>query len=140
MVVSKTIHLANQHKKSAIWFLIIGALAALTHYVVAVGLEWLLKINPLYSNIAGFLLAFPVSYVGHYQFTFAAIKTRHQHSLPKFLSIAVLGFLANQGLVALGLIYTDLPFWLLLGVVMVLIAVMTYLLSRYWAFDVEAPD
>jgi len=35
----------------------------------------------------------------------------------------------------LALTYTALPFWFVLGVVMVLIAVSTWLLSRFWAFE-----
>jgi hypothetical protein len=46
----------------------------------------------------------------------------------------VLGFLANQTLVLNAIEYTKLPFWLLLGVVMVLVAASTYLLSKFWAF------
>ena len=30
--------------------------------------------------------------------------------------------------------YTKLPFWFALGIVMVIVAVSTYLLSHFWAF------
>jgi len=35
--------------------------------------------------------------------------------------------------------YTPLPFWLLLGMVMVVVALSTYLLSHYWAFKSKPP-
>jgi hypothetical protein len=48
--------------------------------------------------------------------------------------VALLGFFANQLLLWLALTYTPLPFWLVLGAVMVLVAISTWLLSRFWAF------
>jgi putative flippase GtrA len=120
---------------SVSWFACVGALAALVHYVVAVGLERYLNIQPAWANIVGFVCAFPVSYIGHRTLSFPELNQVHQHTLPKFLSVAVFGFLANQTLVLLSLRYTTLPFWLVLAIVMVVVAISTYLLSRYWAFS-----
>lgn len=127
----------TNHKltRSVTWFACIGALAALVHYVVAVGLEGYLQIVPAWANIWGFVCAFPVSYIGHRTWSFPESNKAHQHTLPRFLSVAVLGFLANQTLVLLSLRYTTLPFWLVLAVVMVVVAVSTYLFSRFWAFS-----
>jgi putative flippase GtrA len=130
----------SQHQKSATWFTIVGALAALTHYVVAVGLVHLVNLQPAWSNVFGFAFAFPVSYVGHRKFSFANQNASNRHALPRFLSVALAGFIANQGLVVLGLRYTPIPFWLLLGIVMVAVAVSTYLLSHYWAFKSRPPS
>jgi putative flippase GtrA len=129
----------NQHQKSATWFTIVGAFAALTHYVVAVGLEHIMNLQPAWSNVCGFILAFPVSYVGHRKFSFANQNASNRHALPRFLTVALAGFIANQTLVVLGLRYTPVPFWLLLGIVMVLVALSTYLLSHYWAFKSRPP-
>ena len=68
------------------------------------------------------------------QFSFAHQPTTHQRALPRFFSVALLGFLGNQSLVVAGLLFTALPFWLILGIVMVIIAISTYLLSHFWAF------
>ena len=122
------------HMQSVSWFTIIGVLAALTHYIVAVSLEHSAFFTASHANIAGFIAAFPVSYIGHRKFSFAGHDASHSHALPRFLSVAILGFLANQTLVINGLNYTKLPFWFVLGLVMVLVAFSTYLLSRYWAF------
>jgi putative flippase GtrA len=112
----------------------VGAIAALVHYLVAVGLESLTALEPSVANVAGFCCAFPVSYFGHRQWSFANHRAPHRSAFPKFFLIAVLGFLANQILVLLSMQLTTVPFWLTLGVVMVIIAASTYLLSRYWAF------
>ena len=126
--------MSKSHTQSVSWFTIIGALAALTHYIVAVGLEHSAFLTASHANIVGFIAAFPVSYFGHRKFSFAGHDSSHRHALPRFLSVAILGFLANQTLVLNALQHTKLPFWFLLGVVMVLVAASTYLLSKFWAF------
>jgi putative flippase GtrA len=108
--------------------------AAAVHYVVAVLLEGVAHMNPAWANVTGFCVAFPVSYVGHYTLSFATQHKQHVQALPKFLLVAILGFVINQTLVLLCLRLTLLPFWLVLGLVMVIVAMMTYLLSKYWAF------
>jgi putative flippase GtrA len=118
---------------SLLGFVSIGALAAGVHYVVALlahALGWL----PASANWLGFLAAFPVSYIGHRWWSFRGTLAGHRQAFPKFLAVALLGFFANQLLVWLALTYTPLPFWLVLGVVMVLVAISTWLLSRFWAF------
>src|SRR5450830_1351981 len=125
------------HSRSLSWFGIIGSLAALVHYCVAVSLEGFMHISPAYSNIAGFVLAFPVSYFGHSKLSFANHQSSHQEALPKFFAVALAGFIANQTLV-LGLMHLfKLPFWLILGVVMVIIAITSYLMSRFCAFKAK---
>jgi putative flippase GtrA len=126
--------MSNIHTQSVSWFTIIGALAALTHYIVAVSFEQSEMLTASHANIVGFIAAFPVSYFGHRKFSFAGHDASHSHALPRFLSVAILGFLANQTLVLNTLQYTKLPFWFVLGIVMVLVAVSTYLLSKFWAF------
>lgn len=121
--------------RSVSWFACVGALAALVHYVVAVGLESYIHMAAAWANIAGFICAFPVSYIGHRTWSFPELSKAHQHTLPRFFSVAILGFLANQTLVLLGLRYTPLPFWIVLAVVMVAVAISTYVLSRFWAFS-----
>lgn len=121
--------------RSVSWFTIIGALAAIVHYVVAVTLESHSSLRPAWANLSGFLLAFPVSYLGHHYLSFSANQSSHLHALPRFLVVACSGFIANQVLLLSLLYLLTLPFWLILGGVMVLVAVGTYLLSHYWAFS-----
>jgi putative flippase GtrA len=124
----------KQFSHHASWFTIIGIVAAMTHYIVAVGLESLFLLKPSWANIIGFISAFPVSYFGHLKLTFAATNASHQQALPKFFTIALMGFIGNQSLVLLLLAKTFLPFWMVLGFVMVVVAVSTYFLSHFWAF------
>lgn len=127
--------LLNILPRSVSWFTLIGALAALVHYVIAVSLESGFNVAPAWANPCGFLLAFPVSYIGHRKLSFAHQKSSHQQALPRFLLVACGGFFANQLLLLTLLRLFALPFWLTLGFVMIVVAVTTYLLSRHWAFN-----
>ncbi|WP_019898290.1 GtrA family protein [Methylotenera mobilis] len=122
------------HRHSISWFAVIGVLAAGVHYVVAVSLELTHVLNAIYANTAGFLCAFPMSYFGHRKLSFSGQISSHLHAFPRFFIVALFGFLANQLLVINAIYFTSVPFWLVLGVVMVIVAVSTYFLSRYWAF------
>lgn len=120
-------------QSSVFGFIGVGALAALVHYLVALGAHaW--GISPANSNWLGFLLAFPVSYWGHRTWSFKHSQSAHISAFSKFFLVALFGFFGNQALLWLGLHYTPLPFWLLLGLVMVVVALSTYVLSRFWAF------
>lgn len=116
-------------------FLSVGAIAAMVHYWVALaGFYWVGGMSASSSNWLGFLMAFPVSYLGHRYWTFSATQVSHGQALLKFSMVALLSFQGNQALLWLTLKHTPLPFWLVLGVVMVLVAVITYVLSRRWVF------
>ena len=121
-------------QRSASWFTIVGAVAAVVHYVAALLCKEALNIAPGWANVLGFACAFPVSYLGHHTLSFAHQPSRHAHALPRFLLVALLGFCGNQVLLLSLLQVTPLPFWLVLGLVMVAVALSSFLLSRYWAF------
>lgn len=120
-------------RASVLGFVSVGALAAGVHYVIAL-LTHHLGLQPAEANWVGFLCAFPVSYLGHRHWSFRGTQATHLAAFFKFLAVALIGFLGNQLLLKLALTFTSLPFWFLLGVVMVMIAIMTWLLSRFWAF------
>jgi putative flippase GtrA len=121
-------------RASVLGFVSVGAVAAATHYVVAL-LAHTLGWQPVNANWLGFLVAFPVSYIGHRWWSFRGTQARHLNAFPKFLAVAIMGFLGNQAFVWLALTYTPLPFWFVLGIAMVVVAISTWLLSRFWAFS-----
>lgn len=122
------------HARSVSWFTIVGAGAALVHYVSALILEGCLMLSPGLANFLAFLLAFPVSYFGHRALSFADSGNTHGYALPRFLLVACTGFSGNQIMLLALLRFSDMPFWLALAIVMGIVALATYLLSRYWAF------
>jgi putative flippase GtrA len=116
-------------------FGIIGLTAAAIHYWAVVALVELAGVAPLHANVGGFAIAFWCSYFGHRHWTFA---DRHGiqavRSFFRFLATALLGFALNQYLFYLLLTYLRLPYFVALAMVVFIVAVMTYLLSRIWAF------
>ena len=125
---------ATTHVRSASWFTIVGAIAALVHYISALILEGCLMLSPGLANFLAFLLAFPVSYFGHRALSFANSNNTHGYAFPRFLLVACSGFAGNQIMLLALLRFSAIPFWLALAIVMVIVALATYLLSRYWAF------
>jgi putative flippase GtrA len=116
-------------------FGIIGLTAAAIHYWSVVALVELAGAAPLHANVGGFAIAFWCSYFGHRHWTFA---DRHgidaARSFFRFLATALLGFLLNQCLFYLLLTYLRLPYFVALAIAVCVVALLTYLLSRIWAF------
>jgi len=55
-------------------------------------------------------------------------------ALPRFLLLQLSSFAGNQVLLLLAVRWLPLPFWFLLGAVLLLVAVVTYVLSQRWVF------
>ena len=115
-------------------FLIVGAAAAAVHFFTVILLVHSWQLQPLLANVLAFLVAFQVSYFGHRGWTFSHIQVRHAQSLPRFVLVALLSFATNESLYFVLLQYTVLPYWVALGFVLVLVASMTFVLSKLWAF------
>ena len=126
----------RQAARSGGLFLAVGATAALVHAAVVWMLVSSAQLAPLVANVGGFAVAFWVSFFGHRYLSFT--HGRHspwQRALPRFALVAGLAFGGNELLYALLLHFTDLPYLLALVLVLGLVAVGTYLLSRFWAFS-----
>lgn len=116
----------------------IGLLAATVHYLVVIVVVELLRIQPLQANFGGFAVAFWISYFGHRYWTFAnPCGTSPTTSFTRFLAIALSGFCLNELLFYLLLHYLKLPYYVALRMVVFIVAVMTYILSRWWAFRAQ---
>ncbi|MFT0532986.1 GtrA family protein [Castellaniella hirudinis] len=116
------------------WFVIVGCAAAATHWAVAVACVAWAGMAPLVANVAGWLVAFGVSFAGHYRLTF-----RHQHAplrraAGRFFLVSALGFAINETAYATLLRLTSIPYDILLALVLIGIAGMTFILGRCWAF------
>ena len=124
--------------KSLVYFGLVGASAAALHFCVV----WLLvsqwQMAALAANVAGFVLAFGVSFVGHHRFSFASSQAKTGAALPRFAIVALLGFTCNELLYGL-LLAAGLEYRLALLLVLLAVAAMTWILSRHWAFRSSRP-
>ncbi len=113
-------------------FGVVGVAAAATHWSV-VALIVPLGMQPLLANVIAFCVAFNVSFFGHHHWTFSSDDNK-SNTFRRFLGVAVLGFITNETMYALLLKFTSLDYRISLFIVLVSVAVLTYLLSRFWAF------
>ena len=116
------------------WFVVVGCAAAATHWLVVVVTVSGLQIAPLVANIAGWLVAFAVSFAGHYTLTFRQQKAPFSQALRRFFLVSAAGFSINEAAYAWLLHVTTLRYDILLALILVAVAVATFVLGRLWAF------
>lgn len=111
----------------------IGATSACVHLLVVLNLVTYLNIQPLIANIFAFLIAFNVSFLGHKYLTFSKLQDEKQLSLPHFFLVASSAGILNECLYYLLLKYTHLNYMIALVLVLGLVSIYSYVLSRFWA-------
>jgi len=124
-------------KKAAIrliCFVAVGCAAALAHLGVVVVLVSRHGQLPLVANVVGWLVAFTVSFAGHWLLTFRSQQAPLWRAARRFFGVSAAGFAANELAYALLLHWSRLRYDLVLALVLVGVAVITYLLSSRWAF------
>lgn len=114
-------------------FGIVGLSAATVNFIGVVLLVEYANLEPLIANIIAFLLAFNVSYIGHRFWTFNH-KKHQSNSAPKFFIIAINSLLLNEAIFALLLHVTSLHYTVALIITIFLVAIVTFILSKLWAF------
>ena len=120
---------------SGFWFVLVGASAALTHMTVFAFVVFLAPtLWPEIANVAGFLVAFLVSFVGHRLLSFQDAGTGLMQSFLRFAATAVAGFVTNEAVFIVLFRVLGLSTWLALICGIVLSALQTFVLSRFWAF------
>lgn len=116
------------------WFVLVGATAAGVHWVVAIlGVQYL-HLNPLWANLVGWLVAFMVSFSGHYHLTFRQQRAGVKQAIRRFFMISACGFAVNELSYAYLLAATQIRYdWLLAGI-LIAVAGATFVTSRIWGF------
>jgi putative flippase GtrA len=116
------------------WFILVGTSAAGVHWVVAVLSVQYIHLNPLWANLIGWLVAFMVSFTGHYQLTFRYQRAGVKQAIRRFFLISTCGFAVNELSYAYFLATTQISYeWLLAGI-LVAVAGATFVASRIWGF------
>jgi putative flippase GtrA len=118
-------------------FAVIGVLATLTHAGIASGLLETGTLSAFPANICGFLVAFCVSFSGHYYWSFAHLRQegRAMRSMGRFLVIALSGFALNSTVLALWLNLTPWPDLMGLLFSIAIVPALSFLGARLWAFS-----
>src|SRR5690554_37580 len=116
--------------KQISWFVATGCAAALTHWLVAVLCVRELGLAPLLANLAGWLVAFFVSFLGHYHFTFRHQRGPWARAAGRFFLVSALGFCINELAYAYLLHITAIRYDVLLAMILIGLAVLTFILGR----------
>ncbi len=116
-------------------FVAVGCAAAATHLAVVALVHELLGLTPLAANVIGFCVAFLVSFGGHARFTFPIAPERFAAARRRFFAVALAGFALNQSAYAVALdVFGQRYYLAVLSVILVGVAISTFLLSKLWAF------
>ncbi len=122
-------------------FGMIGVAATLTHLVSALVLNEVLGVSVIWSNFTAFLIAWPISYMGNFFWTFETSAT-HLKSMPRFVITSLTGLSVSQlivwfvaGVMGQGLRIALVP-------ALIIVPALSFLMSRYWVFldDNPAPS
>jgi putative flippase GtrA len=116
------------------WFVAVGAAASATHWLTAVACIAWFKAPPFLGNFIGWSVAVVVSFSGHYFLTFRHQTKSMRHAIRRFLILSAGGFAVNQFAFINLLATTGIPYYWLLAFILVAIAALTFVVSRYWAF------
>lgn len=120
--------------KRPFFFLLVGALAALTHLAVVYLLVEFAAWLPAQANVAAFCVAFLVSYLGQRRYTFGGAAPWGR-SMVRWGMVSVVAFALNQLLFVQALQrLPGQPYLLLLAAVTLLVAALSFLLGKVWAF------
>ncbi len=119
--------------KRGFYFLGIGGIAALVHVGLVFLCVTLFSLPPLLTNVFAFAIAFQISFFGHKHLTFAWLEDKKILRLPHFFMVAASAGLINEGLYFLLLYYTKINYLISLILVLGLVSVYSFVLSRFWA-------
>lgn len=112
----------------------VGALAFAVHYAVTlVVVEWGHG-PPVAGTLAGYLCALGTSWLGQSRLTFADAP-RHARTRVRFALTSLCGFALNGTGYAALLRYTSLDYRVALVLVILSVAVVTWILFRRWVFS-----
>ncbi|MGA8513818.1 MAG: GtrA family protein [Burkholderiaceae bacterium] len=119
-----------------LWFITVGAGAALTHLAVFALLHHGVApaLWPEVANAIGFVVAFGVSFSGHRTLSFQDAGTTVRQSLWRFAATALAGLVTNE--IIFALLLRGVGLWSMLALLVALVAAagQTFVLSRFWAF------
>ncbi len=113
-------------------FGVVGVAATLIHLALA----WIaargFDAAPLTANSLGFVAAFACSYFGHLYWTFGQ-RTGHPVTLPRFVVVSGVSLLLTS-VITWAVDHAGLPFEVTLAAILLTVPLVTWLLSKYWAF------
>lgn len=114
-------------------FGLVGVTSSLIHFVVASAAMYFFESHIFLGNLLGFAVAFVVSYLGHYHWTFRS-NANHRAAALRFMATASAGFLVNNMILFILVQSTGRELRIYLIIAIAVAAAAVYVLSNRWAF------
>ena len=114
-------------------FAVVGVAATLSHYAVALPLASGLGAPLQLAHVLGFLTAMPLSFLGHYHWTFKS-AAGHYRAAVRFVAVATAAFLLSALALQTLSAFTAWEAAAKLLVCVLIIPVASYVLSRVFVF------
>jgi putative flippase GtrA len=117
------------------WFIAVGCTAAGVHLLTVMALVSLLGWAPLGAHVVAWLIAFCVSFAGHWHLPFPRSGAPLARAALRFMAISFTGFAINESMYAVLLHLAGTHrYAVILVFVLLAVAFMTWVLSSRWAF------
>jgi len=114
-------------------FVFVGGIATAVHVVVAIFAIQKLKTSSLSANFLGYSVSVSVSYFLNSVWTFRVVSPRGGQ-FPKYVLISIVGLLINQAITYLVTEIFHYSYYLAILLVISVVPIITYTLSKHWAF------
>lgn len=127
----------NRLFQQLVSFAIVGVGATLTHAIIFNISFELLQLYHLIANIFGFCIAFLVSYLGQFHWTFKEQSIQladKRGAFFKFLKTALLGFAVNLFWAFLILELLQLHHYYYLALLTFVTPILIFILNKFWVF------
>lgn len=140
VMISKLKHQINVHNINLgqlVSFAVVGVGATLTHALAFHVLYAWVDVTQLPANIIGFLVAFCVSYLGQFKWTFkteAQAATCQKKAFMRFAKTAAIGLLLNLAWAGITIDWLGLHHYVYLALLMFVTPVVIFLLNKFWVF------
>lgn len=115
-------------------FGIVGGAATVTHAAILWALVETVQMRPSIATVIGFLVAFNVSYFGHYYFTFKSTEP-HRRAWPGFAATATAGAVLNWLIFVIGTDVLAWHYWIAFAISIIVVPIFVFFVSRRVAFD-----
>ena len=122
---------------SFIRFFLIGGGATVVHGAVLYILVTTIGFHPTVANVAAFLAAFCVSYLGHYYISFRS-KADHAKAVLRFFATALIGLTLNTLIFLVVVNFLGAHYFIAFAIVVLAVPPLIFVISKKFVFRPDA--
>ena len=120
-------------------FVVVGVTATACQVGVSLAAQRWMGLGPILASLAGYAASVGVSYLGNSRFTFRR-PALHGPQFVRFATISLTGLGINLATVYVATHALGWPLWLAMVPVAVVVPSATFVMSKFWAFQVPTAE